>query len=279
MSDAIFRSQSTALSQNLILRHTFLIHSSIYFPWDLRYSELSWSHSPVRGSSALLVYSRTFYTFLCFPFHPLSSLLLCPMSPCSCVFNIYPFHSHFVHLLDLGWRTGQNGNAGWAGYFDLVLLTNQEMGQAAVQKVFTRRRKHGLSGSLVPALFSSWRLVCEVQWSQHLLKSEEFSRSQEDRTVGSLPFAPFRPGGSRPRLEMRLHQTLSALPTDSMTTCKRAGVGLVRVERGIQFHLEVKGFCSVIWQYPPFQISLDIWSFLHAIPCWRRGNALLWINI
>lgn len=129
------------------------------------------------------------------------------------------------------------------------------MGQAAMQKVFTRRRKRGLSGSLVPALFSSWRLVCEVQWSQHLLKSEEFSRSQEDRTVGSLPFAPFRPGGSRPRLEMRLHQTLSALLTDSMTTCKRAGVGLVRVERRIQFHLEVKGFCSVIWQYPPFQID------------------------
>ena len=141
------------------------------------------------------------------------------------------------------------------------------MGQAAMQKVFTRRRKCGLSGSLVPALFSSWRLVCEVQWSQHLLKSEEFSRSQEDKTVGSLPFAPFWPGGSRPRLELRLHQTLSALPTDSMTTCKRAGVGLVRVERGIQFHLEVKGFCLVIWQYPPFQISLDIWSFLHAIPC------------
>lgn len=159
----------------------------LFGPWLLR-----------RRWSILGPFKPRFYFF---PFHPLSAPL-----PCACVFHARPFTSLRTRSVTRSWCRVEEGRPALScTCCDLVSLTNQDVGKAAPWEVSLRRRERGLPGAclvLVPH-----RGDPAVKWgggSPHPLKSEELPGSQQVRAVGSLPFVPFWPGGSLPRLEMKL---------------------------------------------------------------------------
>lgn len=144
MNAAILLSRCGVLSGNLILKHaTFFTHSFIRcFLSDLRCRDSCWSRSSAHGSSITIGFFVDLLNrySIFFPFHPLSAPLAC-----SCVFHVCPFNSLPMRCITQSWCRSEEARLTPShSYFDLVLLTNQDLSKAAAWKVPLRGRKRGL---------------------------------------------------------------------------------------------------------------------------------------